>query len=383
MKPILVVGAGFAGAVHARTLAEAGYPVHVIDRRPHLAGNAYDYVDDSGIRVHAYGPHLFHSKQRDIIAWIQQFGAFVPYTHKVRAVLPSGLMAPLPINLDTINLVFGTAYETTEQVQAHLHAVSLPVPQIRNGADYLYSKIGQELTDLFFRPYTKKMWDMDLEEMAADVIKRIPLRMDRVDTYFPDDVQLMPAAGYTQLFETIFSHRNITVTLEQAFDPAMETDYSFCFNAMAIDEYFGFALGALPYRSLRFHHRSVAGLPARDWCVTNFTDTGPFTRETAWHVIPQHIVRDTGRHTLTREEPCDYRDNNMERFYPVKTADGRFNKLYLQYRALAEQRPNLAFIGRCGTYQYLDMDQVINQSLVHVTKWLEARDTIGRRAATR
>ena len=382
MKPILVVGAGFAGAVHARTLAEAGYAVHVIDRRPHIAGNAYDYVDGNGVRVHAYGPHLFHSKQRDVIDWVKRFGDFVPYTHKVRAVLPSGAYAPLPINLDTVNMVFGTAYETAAEVQAHLRDVALPVAEVRNAADYLYSRIGTRLTDLFFRPYTKKMWQMDLEEMAPDVIKRIPLRMDRVDTYFPDDdIQMMPRQGYTSLFESILAHPSITTTLNQPFEHGLEHDYDFCFNAMAIDEYFGFSLGPLPYRSLRFHHHTGEGLPPQAWSVTNFTDTGPVTRETAWHVLPHHTVHDTGRHTLTREEPCDYRDNNFERFYPVKTADDRFNKLYLQYKALAETRPGLAFIGRCGTYQYLDMDQVINQSLVHVTKWLAARGHIVAGAA--
>jgi UDP-galactopyranose mutase len=143
---------------------------------------------------------------------------------------------------------------------------------------------------------------------------------------------------------------------------------------MPIDEYFGFALGELPYRSLRFHHRTEPGLPEQGWSITNFTDTGPITRETAWHIMPHHITEATGRHTLTQEEPCDYRDNNFERYYPVKTADGRYTKLYETYRDLAAtEAPNTAFIGRCGTYQYLDMDQVINQSLMHVGKWILGR----------
>ena len=375
MKPLLIVGAGFAGAVHAWELAQAGYEVHVIDQRPHIAGNAYDHVDANGIRVHAFGPHLFHTKQRDVIDWISQFGEFVPYVHKVRAALPSGAPVPLPINLDTVNAVFGTHYETAAQVEAHLRAAALPIAAPANAAEDLYSKIGVVLTDLFFRPYTKKMWGMDLEEMSPAVTKRLPLRTDRVDTYFPSDhLQMMPRHGYTKLFEAIFDHPNITVTLNRKFEPADERRHDFCFNAMAIDEYFGFRLGELPYRSLRFHHRAVAaGSAARDWAVTNFTDDGRFTRETAWHVIPHHAIHNTGRHTLTREEPCDYRDNNYQRFYPVKTADGRYNALYERYRALARQQPNIAFIGRCGTYQYLDMDQVINQSLLHVRGWLTER----------
>ncbi|HQT65135.1 MAG: UDP-galactopyranose mutase [Acidocella sp. 20-57-95] len=374
MKPILIVGAGFAGAVHARTLAEAGFRVHVIDQRPHIAGNAYDYVDDNGIRVHAYGPHLFHTKMPRVIEWVQKFGAFVPYTHKVRALLPSGVPVPLPINLDTVNAVFGTDYQTAEQVHAHLKSIALPIVEPANAAEHLYANIGLQLTDLFFRPYTKKMWGLDLEDMSAAVVKRIPLRTDRKDTYFADDdVQMMPRDGYTKLFQTIFAHENIRVSLTTRFEKSMLTDYAFCFNAMPIDEYFDFKLGELPYRSLKFHHRTEAGIPEQSWSITNFTDTGPITRETAWHLLPHHIAQNTGRHTLTREEPCDYRDNHMERYYPVKTADGRYNKLYDQYKALAADEQNIAFIGRCGTYQYLDMDQVINQSLTHVEAWLKQR----------
>jgi UDP-galactopyranose mutase len=162
VKPILVVGAGFAGAVHAWELAEAGYQVRVIDQRAHIGGNAYDYRDENGIRVHAYGPHLFHTKNLKVIDWVAKFSEFVPYLHKVRALLPGGEKVPLPINLDTVNAVFGTVYETAEEVQAHLRTVSLPIAAPANAAEYLYANIGRELTDLFFRPYTKKMWALDL-----------------------------------------------------------------------------------------------------------------------------------------------------------------------------------------------------------------------------
>jgi UDP-galactopyranose mutase len=375
MQRILVVGAGFAGAVHARVLAEAGFSVRVIDKRPHIAGNAYDHVDGNGIRVHAYGPHLFHTKNLRVIEWLKRFGEFVPYTHKVRALLLDGQAVPLPVNLDTVNAVFGTAFETADEVRAHLRTVSLPIAAPANAAEHLYANIGEQLTNLFFRPYTKKMWGLDLEEMSAAVVKRIPLRFDRNDTYFADDdVQLMPREGYTKIFESILSHDNISVALETEFSPAMAADHAFCFNSMPIDEYFGFAFGELPYRSLRFHHETVFGLPAQDWSVTNYTGTEKFTRETAWHVLPHHVAAPTGRHTRTREEPCDYRDNNFERYYPVKTADGRYNALYETYKAhAAAERRHMAFIGRCGTYQYLDMDQVINQSLAHVHGWLQAR----------
>jgi UDP-galactopyranose mutase len=371
MKPVLVVGAGFAGAVHARVLAEAGVSVQVIDQRAHIGGNAFDYVDGNGVRVHAYGPHLFHTKNLRVAAWVKRFSAFVPYVHKVRARLPDGRTAPLPINLDTVNIVFGTRFETAAEVSAHLKAVSLPIPAPANAAEYLYANIGVTLTDLFFRPYTKKMWAMDLEEMAAAVVKRIPLRTGRGDGYFHDDeVQMMPLRGYTKLFEAMLDHPRIAVALETVFAKDMLADYRFCFNSMPIDAYFDFCLGELPYRSLKFHHETRAGVPGQGWSITNFTDTGPYTRETLWHVMPHHLERDFSRHTVTREEPCDYKDNGLERYYPVKTADGRFGRLYEAYRGLAAREARLAFIGRCGTYQYLDMDQVINQSLVSAERWL-------------
>ena len=371
MKQILVVGAGFAGAVHARVLAKAGHAVRIIDKRPHIAGNAYDHVDANGIRVHAYGPHLFHTKNIKIANWIRSFGEFVPYVHKVRAALPSGAMVPLPINLDTVNAVFKTNYQTAEQVRAHLASVALSIPEPANAGEYLNANLGRELTDLFFRPYTKKMWAMTLEETAAAVVKRIPLRFDRSDTYFADDeIQMMPREGYTKIFEAMLLHPNISVSLNLAFEKPMLKNYDFCFNAMPIDEYFEFCLGELPYRSIKFHHETLAGLPAQGWSVTNFTGDEKFTRETAWHVLPHHVVRNTGRHTRTLEEPCGYRENNMERYYPVKTADGRYNVLYERYKALAAAEPNISFIGRCGTYQYLDMDQVINQSLASAKKFL-------------
>lgn len=369
---ILVVGAGFAGAVYARTLADAGHKVSVIDKRPHIGGNAYDFVDTNGVRVHLYGPHLLHTKLQRVIEWLTRFGSFIPYEHKVRALLPNGKLAPMPVNLDTVNAVFGTSYNTAEDVEAHLARVALQIPEPRNAAEYLQSHIGTELTDLFFRPYTKKMWGFELEEMAPAVVKRIQLRTDRVDTYFAsDETQMLPRDGYTALFEKIFDHPDIELRLQTVFVHGMQQAFGFCFNAMPIDEYFRYTLGDLPYRSIRFHTRTEADSAPWEAPVTNFTDAGPYTRETNWDALPRHRVEATGRRTITKEEPCDYQDNNMERYYPVKTADGRYQALYEKYRALAEAEPDMEFIGRCGTYQYLDMDQVINQSLAGAERWLK------------
>lgn len=374
MKTVLIVGAGFAGAVYARTLAEAGFAVHVIDRRDHIGGNAYDFVDQNGIRVHRYGPHLFHTSNTAVFTWLQRFGTWIAYCHKVRAILPSGQLAPLPVNRDTINLVFNEALETAAETEAFLRRIAVPIAEPANAAEHLRSRIGDVLTDLFFRPYTRKMWGLELEQMDASVVRRLPIRFDNTDAYFPDDLhQALPARGYASVFAAVFDHPAIRVETGVAYAKGMERGYCACFNSMAIDEYFGHELGDLPYRSLRFHAHRQAMDSNRPVSVCNYTDAGPFTRETWWHVLPGHLVQDSGYCTVSVEEPCDYRDNNDERYYPVKTADGRYQGLYRQYRRLAEALPDMHFIGRCGTYQYLDMDQVINQSLAGARHWLSGR----------
>jgi UDP-galactopyranose mutase len=242
----------------------------------------------------------------------------------------------------------------------------------RNAADHLASCIGARLTDLFFRPYTRKMWNLELEEMDAAVVKRIPLRYDAEDRYFPGDrFQILPRGGYTALIDAILDHERIRVGTSTPFDKTMLAGFDVCFNSMPIDEYFDFRFGPLPYRSIRFHHRSEpSGYALGVTSVVNFTDNGRFTRQTDWSRLPGHAARETGRKTVTLEEPCDYLDNDMERYYPVKTRDGGNGALYERYKDLARQDRQVRFIGRCGTYQYLDMDQVISQSLQGARAWL-------------
>ena len=373
MRRILVVGAGFAGATYARELAEAGRQVAVIDRRAHIAGNAFDEVDSTGVRRHAYGPHLFHTKSERVMAWLRRFADFMPYQHRVSAFVPAiGRCVPLPVNRTTVNTVFGEALATPDEVRGFLARLAVPNEAPRNAAEFLNAKIGVELTDLLFRPYSFKMWGMQLEEMAAALVQRIPIRHDDEDRYFPDDAfQGLPRDGYTELVRRILDHPAIRVSTGVAFSGDMLRDHDFCFNSMAIDEYFACALGPLPYRSIRFHHRAEpAGYALGDTAQVNFTDDGPYTRQDDWSRLPGHVVREGESKTVTLEEPCADFDNHMERYYPVKTSDGAPEALYRRYQELARDEPKMQFIGRCGTYRYLDMDQVINQSLQGVRAWL-------------
>jgi UDP-galactopyranose mutase len=373
MKTILVVGAGFAGATYARELAEAGCRVAVIDRRPHIAGNAFDEVDATGVRRHVYGPHLFHTKSDRVMAWLGQFADLVPYQHRVSAWVPAiGRGVPLPVNRTTVNDIFGQSLKTPEEVRTFLTRLAVPNDAPRNAAEYLNARIGVALTDLLFRPYSEKMWGMSLEETAAAVVQRIPIRDDDEDRYFPNDPhQGLPRDGYTELVRRILDHPAIEVATGVAFSRDMLRDHDFCFSSMAIDAYFDCALGPLPYRSIRFHHRRepmdyALGTTAQ----VNFTDAGKYTRQDDWSRLPGHVVRATGVKTVTLEEPCADVDNNMERYYPIKTSDGAPEALYRRYQELARAETKVQFIGRCGTYRYLDMDQVISQSLQGVRSWL-------------
>lgn len=375
---VLVVGAGFAGAVYARTLAEHGYRVDVIDRRPHLAGNAYDEPSSTGVRVHRYGPHLFHTSMEHVVRWVRRFAEFVPYEHRVTALLPPSArggarFAPLPVNRTTVSLVFDVSLASEADMQRFLAAQAVPCTAPRNAAEHLYNRIGVTLTDLFFRPYTQKMWGLDLEDIDAAIVNRIPLRLDDEDRYFPaDTVQIMPRRGFTALFANILDHDRIAVSLDTGFTHDLARGYVHCFNSMAIDEYYNEDFGPLPYRSIRFHHREEPATYALgQTSVVNFTDARAYTRQTDWSRLPEHAA--TGpRKTVTLEQPCDYRANALERYYPVKTSDGRNDATYRRYATRAALEPAMTFIGRCGTYQYLDMHQVINQSLKGALDWVQA-----------
>lgn len=334
-KNILIVGAGFSGSVIGRTLAEAGYNITIIDRRDHIAGNAYDYTNKHGIRIHKYGPHLFHTKMQDVWEYLSRFTKWVDYQHKVKALLKDGRHVTLPVNAETAQIV------------------------------------GKEnVIDIFIRPYTKKMWGMEIEQLDPSIISRIPMRDDMNELYFPSDTyQGMPADGYNRLFENMLDHPNITLKINTSFTPEMIPYYSHVFNSMPIDEYYNFKFGELPYRSIKFFTVDVPFEKLLPATTVNFTHAGPYTRVTEWKNIPNHGVNPYVT-TLTYEEPCDYRDNDMQRYYPVKDLDGVNRTNYLQYLNYnRENEPKMQFIGRCGMYAYLNMDEAVSSALAIAKKY--------------
>ena len=330
----LVVGAGFAGAVIAHELANDGHQVTLIDERDHIGGNAYDYTNEHGIRIHKYGPHIFHTSNEKVYDWVTQFSEWVEYKHKVKAQLSNGEYVTLPVN------------KLTKEI------------------------VGEEnILDIFYRPYTKKMWDKEIEELDPNILKRVAVRDDDNEYYFPKDIyQIMPKDGYTKVFEKILDHQNIVVKLNTPFHKDMESDYQHVFNSMPIDVYYDYRFGELPYRSLKFHNVNLPMVRALPASVVNFTNNSPYTRIAEWKNFPEHGSNDKWT-TLTYEEPCDYIDNDYQRYYPVKDIDGINQTIYKTYKEI--ENTKVTFIGRCGMYVYIDMHQAVMSSLAIVKRFKE------------
>lgn len=342
----------------------------MIDRRAHIAGNTHDPIHPkSGSRYHQYGPHIFHTNSGEIVDYLSQFTDWIPYRHQVQAVLPAGLGAPMPINMDTLNAHYGLELTNDDEMRAFLEVIREPIAQPANAEEHLLSLYGRELTELLFGRYTRKMWGLELSDMPISVVARLPVRYGQDPHYFNDEYQMMPAQGYLALFEKMLDHDKIEVRLNTAFDKDMESEYDHIFNSMPIDEYFDNEFGPLPYRSIKFEHRFDEGFEYTVPTV-NFTDEGEYTRKTSWALYPACGGK-PGDH-VTYETPCSYEDNDYERYYPIKTVDGWPQRRYKQYEALAKQKDNMTFIGRCGQYQYYDMHQVVANSLMIARKFLDA-----------
>jgi UDP-galactopyranose mutase len=356
---VLVVGAGFAGAIMAERLADAGERVVVIDRRPHIAGNAYDHRDDYGVLVHRYGPHLFHTNSDRVVAYLSRFTDWVPYEHRVQAVV-DGRHLPIPINRTTLNMRYGLSLSSSAEAEAFLAARAEPVAEIRNSEDAVVAKVGRDLYEAFFRGYTRKQWNRDPAQLNASVCGRIPVRFDEDDRYFTDSHQALPADGYTAMFERILDHPRISVRCATDFADVRETlRWGRLVWTGPIDEYFAHRLGVLPYRSLRFDFvptPTEAGRLVQPVAQVNYPDQSvPYTRITEFaHLYGQRPPMST----LAYEYPAA----DGPPYYPVPAPENQ--ELYRRYAELAAEESAVTFVGRLATYKYLNMDQVVSQALV-------------------
>jgi UDP-galactopyranose mutase len=351
----LVVGAGFAGSVVAERLATQMHKrVLIIDKRDHIAGNAYDFYNSDGLLVHRYGPHIFHTNSIDVVAYLSNFTEWRPYEHRVLSSVDSQLL-PVPINLDTINRLYSLSLDANGMRDFLAARVVTPVA-IRTSEDIVVSRVGRELYEKFFRNYTRKQWGLDPSQLDSSVAGRIPVRFDRDDRYFTDSFQAMPLHGYTQMFERMLDHPNITVRtgvdyreIERAY-PRAQVIYT-----GPIDEYFGFRFGVLPYRSLEFRHETHHQEFFQSAPVVNFPNEHEYTRITEFKYL-------TGQRHPSTSIVYEYPRAEGDPYYPIPRPENAL--IYDKYRKFAECRTNLHFCGRLGSYRYLNMDQVVAQALL-------------------
>jgi UDP-galactopyranose mutase len=350
----LVVGAGFAGATCARALADAGERVLVIERRAHVAGNAYDRIDEHGVLVHEYGPHIFHTNSERVFEWLSRFTQWLPYEHRVRAVV-DGHGYPMPINRTTINALYGLDLDEAG-VAEFLERVREPKASIKTSEDVVLNSVGRDLCEKFFRGYTRKQWGLDLSELSAGVAARIPTRTNDDDRYFTDRFQAMPADGYSAMFQRMLDHPLIEV--RTGVDHAAVRAEIACTRTIftgPIDAFYDHCFGKLPYRSIRFEHQHLADVSRyQEVGTVNYPLDHDFTRITEFRHLTQQAHAGT---SIVREFPCAEGDP----YYPVPNPLNEAQ--YKRYEALADAQTDVHFIGRLAQYRYYNMDQVVAAAL--------------------
>ena len=350
---ILVVGAGLAGSTIARILAENCFKIILIEKRDHIAGNVFDFVNINNERIHKYGPHLLHcSKKSEALLFLSRFTEWIKYEHRVRALLEDGKTTPLPVNQSTLQDVFKKSFKDEKETKKFLDGIRNKNLVPKNTDELFESSVGNKLSNIFFRPYTKKMWGLDPKELAISIGARLPVRTNNDDRYFNDEFQALPKNGYTKMVEKMLDHENIEVYLKTSFNKEMEKNYFHSFLSVPIDEYFNFSYGDLPYRSIIFDQRLEEG-PDLDAPVINFTDNSEYTRKTQWNLFPNSNDSKNNFKTITYEKPCSIDNNPGEYYYPVNTNFSR--QIFSKYEKLAKRKPSITFIGRTGLFKYIDM----------------------------
>jgi UDP-galactopyranose mutase len=349
----MIVGAGYAGSVLAERLARgSGKQVLLVDRRPHIGGNAYDHYDEAGILVHKYGPHIFHTNAKEVFDYLSRFTEWRQYQHKVLASV-DGQLVPVPINLDTINTLYGLHLNSFE-VAEFLAQRAEPKEQVRTSEDVVVSKIGRELYEKFFRGYTRKQWGLDPSELDAQVAGRVPTRTNRDDRYFTDTYQAMPRHGFTRMFERMLDHPNIRVLLNADYREVKHLiPYRELIYSGPVDEFFDFRFGKLPYRCLEFKHQTLNRPNYQPVAVVNYPNDNPFTRVTEF----KHL---TGQEHPKTSIVFEYAQAEGDPYYPIPRRENA--EIYRQYQQLADQA-GIHFVGRLATYKYYNMDQIVAQAL--------------------
>lgn len=358
-KQILIVGAGFSGAVIARNLAEKGYQIKVIDKRNHIAGNCHTKRDvETGVMVHQYGPHIFHTDDKEVWDYITKHGEMMPYTNRVKSTV-SGQVYSLPVNLHTINQFFGKAFHPKEAYDFIVNEqANKNIKEPQSFEEQALKFVGRDLYEAFFKGYTQKQWGMSPTKLPASILKRLPVRFNYDDNYFFHKYQGMPKDGYTAIVENILNHSNITVELNSEFNHADMHDYNHVFYTGPLDGFYNYRLGRLGYRTLDFE-RHISDGDYQGCAVMNYGEVSvPFTR------IAEHkhfTPWENHEKTVYFKEYSRLCGENDIPYYPIRLLDEK--ELLQKYVELAEQESKVTFVGRLATYRYLDMDVTIREAL--------------------
>ncbi|CAI0801503.1 Probable UDP-galactopyranose mutase [Serratia quinivorans] len=357
-KKILIVGAGFSGAVIGRQLAEQGHLVQIIDSRDHIAGNCYDARDaKTDVMVHTYGPHIFHTDNEQVWNFVNSYATMMPYVNRVKATV-DGQVFSLPINLHTINQFFKKTCSPAEAKALIAEKGDSSITEPKSFEEQALRFVGKELYEAFFKGYTIKQWGMSPAQLPASILKRLPIRFNYDDNYFNHKFQGMPKDGYTKMVEGILDHANISVSLGVQFQPQERELYDHVFYSGPLDAFYGFQFGRLGYRTLDFEKFSVdddyQGCAVMNYCEQSV----PYTRITEHKYFSPWEQHEGSVCYKEYSRACE--ENDIP-YYPIRQV-GEMSLLE-KYVDLAEKENNMTFIGRLGTYRYLDMDVTIAEAL--------------------
>lgn len=364
MFDYLIVGAGFAGSVLAERLAQdSGKQILIVDCRPHIGGNAYDHYNEQGLLIHRYGPHIFHTNSKEVFEYLSRFTEWRQYQHTVLASV-DGQLLPIPINLNTINQLYGLKL-TSFEVEGFLESVAEKKERIITSEDVVVNKVGRELYEKFFRGYTRKQWGLDPSELDSTVTARVPTRTNRDNRYFTDAYQAMPLNGFTPMFENMLKHKNIKIMLNTDYREIKDfIPYKEMIYTGPVDEFFDCRFGKLPYRSLDFKHETIDTEIYQEAPVVNYPNDYLYTRITEFKYLTGQIHPKTA---IVHEYPKAEGDP----YYPIPRPENAV--LYQKYKELADNTENVHFVGRLATYKYYNMDQVVAQALTLYSKLKEKR----------
>ena len=366
MKSVLIVGAGFSGAVIAYHLAREGYSVVVSDDRDHVGGNCHTHRDqDSGVMVHKYGPHIFHTDDGEVWDFVNRFATFKPYVNRVKTTV-GGKVYSLPVNLHTINQFFDTSFSPGQAAQ-FITEISEDIDAPQNFEEQALAFVGSDLYKAFFRGYTKKQWGVDPVELPASILKRLPLRFNYNDNYFSHRFQGIPEEGYTHIIEQLLDHPSIRVELGKKMNRADAWDFDHVFVSGPLDAWFDYSEGELGYRTLDFDEIRAEG-DFQGCAVMNYGDESvPFTRISEHkHFAPW----ESHEKTIAFKEYSRTCGRDDIPYYPIRLVN---EKAILQkYIDRARAEKNISFIGRLGTYRYLDMDVTIREAIDAAKIFLES-----------